>query len=156
MLNIVLYQPEIPGNTGNIGRTCVALGATLWLVKPLGFDVDQKALRRAGLDYWQHLDWHVAENWDDLLERLQPERILYFTRFATNSYDSVQYQPNDTLVFGRETAGLPESLTAHNPENNLRIRTTGKVRSLNLASAAAVVAYEATRQLAAQGFVNFE
>ena len=156
MLNIVLYQPEIPGNTGNIGRTCVALGATLWLVKPLGFDVDQKALRRAGLDYWQHLDWHVAENWDDLLERLQPERIWYFTRFATNSYDSVQYRPNDALVFGRETAGLPESLTVQNPENNLRIRTTGKVRSLNLASAAAVVAYEATRQLAAQGFVNFE
>ena len=156
MLNIVLYQPEIPGNTGNIGRTCVALGATLWLVKPLGFDVDQKALRRAGLDYWQHLDWHVAEDWDDLLERLEPKRIWYFTRFATNSYDSVQYKPNDTLVFGRETAGLPEFLTEENPANNLRIRTTGKVRSLNLASAAAVVAYEATRQLAAQGFVEFE
>ena len=79
MLNIVLYQPEIPGNTGNIGRTCVAIGATLWLVKPLGFDVDQKALRRAGLDYWKHLDWHVVEDWDDLLAKLEPERIWYFS-----------------------------------------------------------------------------
>ena len=156
MLNIVLYQPEIPGNTGNIGRTCVAIGATLWLVKPLGFDVDQKALRRAGLDYWKHLDWHVVEDWDDLLAKLEPERIWYFSRFAKIGYDSVQYQKNDTLVFGRETAGLPESLTKSAPDSNLRIRTTGNVRSLNLASAAAVVAYEAARQLAAQGIIEFE
>jgi len=84
-LNIVLFQPEIPGNTGAVGRTCVALGAKLWLVRPLGFRVDEKTLRRAGLDYWQHLDWEVADHWDDLLERLKPERIWFFTRFATQT-----------------------------------------------------------------------
>ncbi len=147
LLNIVLNQPEIPGNTGAVGRTCVALGAKLWLVRPLGFRVDEKTLRRAGLDYWQHLEWEVAAHWDDLLERVLPERIWYFSRFAKTSYTSVKYSRGDTLVFGSETSGLPESLTTPNADHLLRIPTTDKVRSLNLATSVGVAAFEAARQL---------
>ncbi|MEL7498183.1 MAG: tRNA (cytidine(34)-2'-O)-methyltransferase [Planctomycetota bacterium] len=146
-LNIVLFQPEIPGNTGAIGRTALALGAKLWLVRPLGFQVDQKTLRRAGLDYWKHLDWEVADHWDDLLERLQPDRIWYFSRFATKSYFSASFERGDTLVFGCETSGLPKTLTEPNQDRLLRIPTTEKVRSLNLATSAGIVSYEAFRQI---------
>ena len=156
ILNVVLYQPEIPGNTGAVGRTCVAIGAKLWLVRPLGFRVDQKTLRRAGLDYWQHLEWEAADHWQDLMDRLQPERIWYFTRFATRSYDSVDYQPGDTLVFGSETSGLPKQLTNKNADQNLRIRTTGKVRSLNLACSVGVASYEAVRQLTVRGELHLD
>ena len=145
ILNVVLYQPEIPGNTGAIGRTCVAIGAKLWLVRPLGFRVDEKTLRRAGLDYWQHLEWEVADHWEDLLERLQPSRVWFFTRFGTRTYDSVEYQIGDTLVFGSETCGLPSRLTT-NADCNLRIPTTDKVRSLNLSCSVGVASYEAIRQ----------
>lgn len=155
-LNIVLYQPEIPGNTGAVGRTCVAIGAKLWLVRPLGFRIDQKTLRRAGLDYWQHLDWEVANHWEDLLERLQPQRTWYFSRFATRSYDEVEYQIGDTLVFGCETRGLPASITSVDPDSNLRIRTTGKVRSLNLSCSVGVAAYEAVRQLSSTGKMDLQ
>ncbi len=150
ILNIVLYQPEIPGNTGAIGRTCVAIGAKLWLVRPLGFRVDEKTLRRAGLDYWQHLDWAAADHWEDLLERLQPNRIWFFTRFGKRPYDSVEYQVGDTLVFGSETCGLPARLTT-NADLNLRIPTTDKVRSLNLSCSVGVASYEALRQFNARG-----
>lgn len=146
VLNIVLYQPEIPGNTGAVGRTCVALGAKLWLVRPLGFRVDEKTLRRAGLDYWQHLDWEVADHWDDLLARLVPERIWFFSRFATTRYTSVVFEPGDTMVFGSETSGLPQSLTASHSQQLLRIPTTNDVRSLNLATSVGVAAFEAVRQ----------
>jgi tRNA (cytidine/uridine-2'-O-)-methyltransferase len=147
ILNIVLHQPEIPGNTGAIGRTCVALGAKLWLVRPLGFRVDEKTLRRAGLDYWQHLNWEIADHWEDLIEKLKPERMWLFSRFATRSYTAVEYLWSDTLVFGSETAGLPPSLTSANVDHLLRIPTTDKVRSLNLATSVGVAAFEAARQI---------
>ena len=151
LLNIVLHQPEIPGNTGAVGRTCVALGAKLWLVRPLGFRVDEKTLRRAGLDYWQHLDWEVADHWDDLVFRLKPKRIWYFSRFAQRSYTSIEYQVGDTFVFGSETVGLPSSLTWEVPEQLLRVPTTDKVRSLNLATTVGIAAFEAARQLGFSG-----
>jgi tRNA (cytidine/uridine-2'-O-)-methyltransferase len=146
-LNIVLYQPEIPGNTGAVGRTCVALGAKLWLVRPLGFRIDEKSLRRSGLDYWQHLNWEVVDHWDDLLTRLAPPNLWMFSRFAHRSYTSVTYHRSDTLVFGSETAGLPPSLTQANAEGLLRIPTTDKVRSLNLATSVGIAAFEAARQI---------
>lgn len=148
-LNIVLHQPEIPGNTGAVGRTCVGVNAKLWLVRPLGFRVDEKSLRRAGLDYWQHLDWEVADHWDDFLERVGETRIWFFSRFATRSYIDVEYQEGDTLVFGSETSGLPEKLTEANSGRLLRINTTEQIRSLNLATSAGVAAFEAVRQLTA-------
>lgn len=147
ILNVVLYQPEIPGNTGAVGRTCVALGAKLWLVRPLGFRIDEKTLRRAGLDYWQHLQWEVADHWEDLLTRMEPERIWYFSRFATRAYTSVKYQPGDTLVFGSETVGLPKKLLDSDLDRALRIPTTADVRSLNLATSVGVAAFEALRQI---------
>ena len=146
-LNIVLYQPEIPGNTGAVGRTAVALGAKLWLVRPLGFRIDEKTLRRAGLDYWQHLNWEVADHWDDLLERLPETRMWYFSRFATQGFANVKYQPGDTLVFGRETAGLPENLMTANQDRLVRVPTTDKVRSLNLATTVGIAGFEVLRQV---------
>lgn len=146
-LNIVLYQPEIPGNTGAVGRTAVALGAKLWLVRPLGFRIDEKTLRRAGLDYWQHLNWEVADHWDDLLERLPETRMWYFSRFATQGFANVKYQPGDTLVFGRETAGLPDKLMTAYQDRLLRVPTTDKVRSLNLATTVGIAGFEVLRQL---------
>ncbi len=148
LLNIVLYQPEIPGNTGAIGRTCVALGAKLWLVRPLGFRVDEKTLRRAGLDYWQYLDWEVADHWADLLIRLKPNRLWYFSRFAKKSYTNIRFVRGDTFVFGAETSGLPKSMTEPNQEWLLRVPTSDKVRSLNLATTVGVTAFEAARQFA--------
>lgn len=158
ILNIVLHQPEIPGNTGAVGRTCVALGAKLWLVRPLGFRIDEKTLRRAGLDYWQHLEWEVADHWDDLMAKLPPTSCWFFSRFATRSYTSVDYQVGDTLVFGSETAGLPKTITdaasglaadsstGVAADRLLRIPTTDKVRSLNLATSVGIAAFECARQ----------
>jgi tRNA (cytidine/uridine-2'-O-)-methyltransferase len=147
ILNIVLHQPEIPGNTGAVGRTCVAIGAKLWLVRPLGFRVDEKTLRRAGLDYWQHLDWEVANHWDDLIERIEPKRLWLFSRFATSSYLDQRFERGDTLVFGSETSGLPSQLTNQYSDRMLRIPTTDNVRSLNLATSVGVASFEAVRQL---------
>ena len=146
-LHIVLHQPEIPPNTGAIGRTCVALQAKLWLIKPLGFEITVKALRRAGLDYWQHLEWEVAENWEDFLEKRQPDSLWLFSRFATRSYLDVSYVAADTLVFGCETAGLPKSITEPHSESLLRIPTHANVRSINLSNAVAVAGFEAARQI---------
>ncbi len=116
LLNIVLHQPEIPGNTGAVGRTCVALGAKLWLVRPLGFRIDEKTLRRAGLDYWRHLDWEVADHWEDLVNRLPSSRLWYFSRFGRRSYLEAGFQHGDCLVFGSETRGLPKKLLEPAPE----------------------------------------
>ena len=150
-LHIVLFQPEIPPNTGAVGRTCLALTAKLWLVRPLGFRMDEKTLRRAGLDYWQHLEWEIANTWEDLQARIGPDiRFFYFSRFGKNDYTTVRYQPGDCLVFGSETAGLPPSLTEPNQDHLLRIPTGPKVRSLNLASSVAVAGFEAQRQLLAK------
>lgn len=146
-LHVVLYQPEIPHNTGSVGRTCVATGVKLWLVRPLGFRMDDYYLRRAGLDYWQHLEWEAVDNWEMLLERLTPQRLWLFTKKAERSYLDVEFQPQDVLVFGCETQGLPDSLlAAHPPEQQLRIPIRGDVRSLNLSNSVAVSVYEALRQ----------
>lgn len=145
-LNVVLYQPEIPHNTGSVGRTCVAVGAKLWLVRPLGFQVDDRNLRRAGLDYWRHLEWEAVDDWQALLERLPLERFWCFTKYAERDYTDASFQPGDVLLFGRESQGLPPEIREAAGERALRIPTSGHVRSLNLSNAVAVAAYEAVRQ----------
>ena len=149
-LHVVLYQPEIPYNTGSVGRTCVAVGAKLWLVRPLGFRLDDYYLRRAGLDYWEHLVWQVVEDWPALLAELPDERIWLFTKKAERLYYDVAYQPGDVLVFGSESSGLPDELLKEYPQSQLRIPTRSEVRSLNLSNAVAVAAYEAQRQWRSQ------
>jgi tRNA (cytidine/uridine-2'-O-)-methyltransferase len=150
ILHVVLHQPEIPPNTGNVARTCVAVGAKLWLVKPLGFEITQKRLRRAGLDYWPHLEWETVENWTELTERLSEVlaqgRAWFFTKTAEREYTQVKYQRGDALIFGCETSGLPGEILAEHPEQTLRIPIRPQVRSLNLSNAAAVAMYEAVRQ----------
>jgi tRNA (cytidine/uridine-2'-O-)-methyltransferase len=147
-LHIVLHQPEIPYNTGSVGRTCVAIGAKLWLVRPLGFRVDDYYLRRAGLDYWEHLEWQVVDNWENLISALPSGRRWLFTKKAKRSYLDAQFQPADVLVFGSESSGLPDSLLdGHPAESRLRIPTRAEVRSLNLSNAVAVASYEALRQM---------
>jgi tRNA (cytidine/uridine-2'-O-)-methyltransferase len=145
-LHIVLYQPEIPYNTGSVGRTCVAVGAKLWLVRPLGFRLDDYYLRRAGLDYWEHLVWQVVDDWDALIAELPTRRRWLFTKKAQRSYLDAAYQPGDMLVFGNESSGLPDALLEAHADNQLRIPIRSAVRSLNLSNAVAVAAYEAQRQ----------
>lgn len=146
ILHIVLHQPEIPQNTGAIGRTCVAVGAKLWLVRPLGFRVDEKALRRAGLDYWQHLDWEVVDDWSELSVRLSGQRFWFFSKTGATPFTDVCYSPGDVFVFGNETSGLPAALLEQNRQQLLRIPIRPEVRSLNLSNSVAVAAYEAIRQ----------
>jgi tRNA (cytidine/uridine-2'-O-)-methyltransferase len=149
LLHVVLHQPEIPQNTGNIGRTCVAVGAKLWLVQPFGFRLDESRLRRAGLDYWEHLQWESIDEWATLRERLKNHRFWYFSKSARREYCDAALERGDVLVFGSETQGLPPSLLADAGEQALRIPMRPPVRSLNLASAVAVAIYEAHRQIAA-------
>ena len=146
-LHIVLHEPEIPQNTGNIGRTCLALRAKLWLVKPLGFRVDQKSLRRAGLDYWQHLNWQVVEDWASLQAELPDREPWLFTKTASGLYTEAHFQDVEVLVFGSETRGLPQELLAAHPTRQLRIPIYEPVRSLNLSAAVAVAAFETARQI---------
>ncbi len=146
LLHVVLVEPEIPYNTGSVGRTCVAVGAKLWLVKPLGFRVDDYHLRRAGLDYWQHLEWEVVDDWQALGERLPLERAWLFTKHATQFHHKVGYERGDVLVFGRESAGLGPKLLATAPDRQLRITCREEVRSLNLSNSVAVACYEALGQ----------
>ncbi|MGI8981042.1 MAG: tRNA (cytidine(34)-2'-O)-methyltransferase [Pirellulaceae bacterium] len=151
ILHIVLHQPEIPPNTGNVARSCVAIGAKLWLVKPLGFEITEKRLRRAGLDYWPHLEWEVVENWPELTERLSATfargRTWFFTKSAERDYTDARFQRGDTLIFGCETRGLPAEILTEHPKQALRIPIRPQVRSLNLSNAAAVAMYEAVRQI---------
>ncbi|EAQ77072.1 tRNA (cytidine(34)-2'-O)-methyltransferase [Blastopirellula marina] len=151
VIHIVLHEPEIPPNTGNIGRTCVAIGAKLWLVKPLGFLVNDRELKRAGMDYWQHLEWEVVEDWAHLQERLKDRRFFYLTKTAKRSYTTVDFQLEDAIVLGAESKGLPPELLATTPENNISVPMRTEVRSLNLSATAATVAYEAVRQLTLAG-----
>jgi len=146
LLHVVLHQPEIPYNTGSVGRTCVAVGAKLWLVRPLGFRVDDYYLRRAGLDYWEHLAWQVVDNWQELLDHLPDRRFWLFTKKAEQSYLDASYTRGDVLVFGSESSGLPDALLANYVDTQLRIPTRSDVRSLNLSNAVAVASYEALRQ----------
>ena len=147
MLNIVLFEPEIPDNAGNVGRTCVALGAKLWLVRPLGFRLDDRHLQRAGLDYWEHLDWEVVDDWAALVQCLPKTRPWLFTKTASKLYTEAQYGPDDVLVFGSESRGLPAALLADNPDRCLRIPMHQQARSLNLAVSVGIAAYEAMRQV---------
>jgi tRNA (cytidine/uridine-2'-O-)-methyltransferase len=149
LLHVVLYQPEIPHNTGSAGRTCVAVGAKLWLVRPLGFRVDDYNLRRAGLDYWEKLTWEAVDDWKSLIGALPGARRWLFTKKAVRSYLDVAYERGDVFVFGSESAGLPDTLLAENDNAQLRIPVRSDVRSLNLSNSVAVAVYEALRQLQA-------
>ena len=146
LLNVVLYQPDIPQNTGNIGRTCVAVGAKLWLIRPLGFRLDEKHLRRAGMDYWQHLDWEAVDSWEDVHNRLPDANVWCLTKFATRLVWDADFQTGDILLFGSESRGLPDRIREKQPGRNLKLPMTELVRSLNLASTANTVVYEAVRQ----------
>jgi tRNA (cytidine/uridine-2'-O-)-methyltransferase len=154
LLHVVLYQPEIPPNTGNIGRSCVATGCRLWLVEPLGFDISEKAVRRAGLDYWSLLDLRVVPDWatlaKELAEPLQAGRVWLFTKTSKTSYLQARYEPGDVLIFGCETRGLPAEIMSQFPNNLLRIPMRPQVRSLNLAVTAGIAMYEAIRQIGVQ------
>jgi tRNA (cytidine/uridine-2'-O-)-methyltransferase len=145
--HIVLVEPEIPPNTGTIARFCAATNTVLHLVEPLGFKMDDRTLKRAGMDYWQHVTWHAWPNWDALRAAHPQARFHFLTTKTTRSYTEVRFEPDDFLVFGRETRGLPESLLRENAEACLTIpMTNSHVRSLNLATAAAIVLFEALRQ----------
>ncbi len=146
LLHVVLYQPDIPQNTGNIGRTCVAVGAKLWLVRPLGFRLDSRYLKRAGMDYWEHLDWEAVDSWQELETKLAGRRMWLLTRFAERVVWEAEFHPGDVVVFGSETRGLPEALRAAHAHRCLKLPMRGEVRSLNLASTVNTVVYEAVRQ----------
>jgi tRNA (cytidine/uridine-2'-O-)-methyltransferase len=147
MLNVVLIEPEIPPNTGNIGRLCLATGSHLHLVKPLGFSIDDRALRRAGLDYWQEVKCTVWDSVAELQAQHAKARMWFLTTKSQRPYWDESFQPGDFLVFGRETKGLPESLLAANGDRLLTIPMTSQTRSLNLATATGIVLYEAVRQI---------
>ena len=147
MLNVVLYQPEIPQNTGNISRTCAATGSRLHLIKPLGFDISDRAVKRAGLDYWHLLDLRVYESWEDFLAQNQPEALRLFSTKAPRCYTEADYPDECWLVFGPETRGLPESLLEAHREDCVKLPMISEARSLNLSNSVAVGVFEALRQL---------
>ncbi len=144
-LNIVMVEPEIPQNTGNIARTCAATGARLHLVKPLGFDVSDKYLKRAGLDYWNLLDITYYENLQEFFDKTAGGEYFYFSTKGTHVYSDITYPDNAYLLFGKETRGLPEELLLKNPERTLRIPMIDEARSLNLSNSVAIAAYEVLR-----------
>ena len=146
MLNIVLYEPEIPANTGNIGRTCVATGTRLHLIEPLGFKLNEKALKRAGMDYWKDLDVTTYIDYQDFLEKNSGAKIYMATTKAHKVYTDVEYEPDCYIMFGKESAGIPEEILVENEEDCMRIPMNGDIRSLNLGNSVAIVLYEALRQ----------
>lgn len=146
IMNIVLYEPEIPANTGNIGRTCVATGTKLHLIEPLGFRLDEKEIKRAGLDYWNDLEVTTYSNFEDFLEKNPDAKIYMATTKALNVYTEVNYEPDCYIMFGKESAGIPEEVLLHNKENSIRIPMIGDIRSLNLSNSVSIVLYEALRQ----------
>ena len=146
MLNIVLFEPEIPQNTGNIGRTCVATNTRLHLIEPLGFRLDEKSLRRAGMDYWKDLDVTTYANFDEFMEKNPEAKIYMATTKAPNVYSEVSDEPECYIMFGKESAGIPEEILVHHKENSIRIPMVGDIRSLNLSNSVAIVLYEALRQ----------
>lgn len=145
-LNIVLYEPEIPANTGNIGRTCVASGTRLHLIEPLGFSLSEKAIRRAGMDYWQDLDVTRYVNWQQFLEQNPGAKLYFATTKGRQVYTEVCYEPECYLVFGKESGGIPEEILREHPKECVRIPMIGDTRSLNLSNSVAIVLYEALRQ----------
>lgn len=146
MLNIVLHEPEIPANTGNIGRTCVATGTRLHLIEPLGFHLTEKNLRRAGMDYWKDLDVTTYVNWEDFLEKNPGAKIYMATTKAHQTYTDVQYEEDCYIMFGKESAGIPEEILVDHEETCIRIPMQGDIRSLNLSNSVAIILYEALRQ----------
>lgn len=153
MINVVLLEPEIPANTGNIGRTCVATGTRLHLIEPLGFSLSEKALKRAGMDYWPELDVTTYVDYADFLTR-NPDAKLYFaTTKGRHIYSDAHFEDNCYLVFGKESAGIPEEILKEHPDTCVRIPMVGETRSLNLSNSVAVVLYEALRQ---HGFANMK
>lgn len=145
-LNIVLYEPEIPANTGNIGRTCVATGTKLHLIEPLGFSLSEKSLKRAGMDYWSQLDVERYVNYEDFLQRNPGAKIYMATTKAKKIYSEASYEPDCYIMFGKESAGIPEEILVEHPEECVRIPMIGETRSLNLSNSVAIVLYEALRQ----------
>ena len=147
-LNIVLVEPEIPGNTGSIGRLCVGLEASLTLIEPLGFSLEDKYMKRAGLDYWPHLNWQTLANLETLFEQVgDPNRFYFFTTKTRRPYTEARYKKGDFLLFGKETKGMPEALLQANEERTYTIPIYGKIRSHNLAISVGIAAYEASRQI---------
>jgi tRNA (cytidine/uridine-2'-O-)-methyltransferase len=147
-MHVVLYEPEIPPNTGSIARLCAATLTPLHLIEPLGFEIDDKHLKRAGLDYWEFVDLRVHSSWEEFLDQSGTKNLLYFSKRATPSYTRARYQKDDYLVFGPETRGLPQELLDSNQERSYRIPMMSEgVRSLNLSNAVSIVLYEALRQL---------
>ena len=146
MLNIVLYEPEIPANTGNIGRTCVATGTRLHLIEPLGFKLSEKHLRRAGMDYWKDLDVTTYMDYEDFLNRNPGAKIYMATTKGPNVYTEAHFEPDCYIMFGKESAGIPEEILMEHKENCVRIPMINDIRSLNLSNSVAIVLYEALRQ----------
>ena len=147
-MHIVLYQPEIPPNTGSIARLCAATRTPLHLIAPLGFKIDDKHLKRAGLDYWKYVDLHLHKSWEDFLRAHGKERLLFFSKKSKRSYIQADFQPDDYLIFGPETRGLPEDLLAANKDRAYVIPMMHpEVRSLNLSNAVSIVLYEGLRQM---------
>lgn len=145
-LNIVLHQPEIPQNTGNIGRTCASAGIRLHLIEPLGFRLNEKMLKRAGMDYWEELDVSMYVTYEEFLEKHPGAKVYYATTKARRLYSDVVYEPDCFVMFGKESAGIPEEILKENPDTCVRIPMLADKRSLNLSNAAAIVLYEALRQ----------
>lgn len=145
-MNIVLFQPEIPANTGNIGRTCVATDTRLHLIEPLGFRLNEKEIKRAGMDYWEHLDVTRYVNFQEFLEKNPGAKIWMATTKAKKVYTEVSYGPDDFIMFGKESAGIPEEILVENEDTCIRIPMLEKIRSLNLSNSVAIVLYEALRQ----------
>lgn len=145
-MNIVLLEPEIPQNTGNIGRTCCATGTRLHLIEPMGFRINEKSLKRAGMDYWENLDVTIYDSYRDFVEKNPGAKIWFATTKATKKYTDVKFSDDDFIMFGKESAGIPEEILVENKENCIRIPMNPDIRSLNLANSVAIVLYEALRQ----------
>ena len=153
MLNIVLHEPEIPANTGNIGRTCCATGTRLHLIEPMGFKINEKSVKRAGLDYWDKLDVVIYDSYADFVEKNPNAKIYYATTKAPQAYDEVSYEEDCYIMFGKESAGIPESILVNNEDTCVRIPMNPEIRSLNLSNSVAIILYEALRQ---NGFKGME
>lgn len=153
VLNIVLLEPEIPANTGNIGRTCVITGARLHLIRPLGFLIDDKSIKRAGMDYWKSIDICLYDSWDHFINENADKRLFFATTKTENKYSDYKYQENDFFIFGPESRGIPEDILKHNKEKciNIPMRHHPLARSLNLSNSVSIVLYEALRQLDFKG-----
>lgn len=145
-MNILLHEPEIPQNTGNIARTCVATGSPLHLIEPLGFKIDEKSVKRAGLDYWNQLDLHVYSSFDDFCKKNPQATIYMATTKARKTYAEMKYEVNSFIMFGKESAGIPEDILIGYKESSVRIPMLDDIRSLNLSNSVAIILYEALRQ----------